>query len=289
MNRKSRMAIMMTATLIMGVCLGIVLYSQVSADGDDDSGKTGNVRDENSISWLWSHGNRENDNNNDTETYETAGDYTIDVLGAPYDYQQKLDEMVERNPETAQFAENYPTLFGTVDYSPLTATTDPMTGGVPLLMQWDSRWGYMRYGSNALGLTGCGPTCLSMVAAYLLDDSSLTPAYMADFSISNGYCIEGSGTSWALMSEGGAMLGLDVTEIPVDEDRIIANLEVDNPIIMIMGPGEFTTEGHFVVLCGYEDGYYTINDPYSHARSEKKWTFDEFSDQILNLWVFRVL
>ena len=55
-----------------------------------------------------------------------------------------------------------------------------------------------------------------------------------------------------------------------------------------MGPGFFTTAGHFIVLTGYEDGYVTVNDPNSKANSEKKWEFAQIRDQLKNLWAFSV-
>lgn len=72
-----------------------------------------------------------------------------------------------------------------------------------------------------------------------------------------------------------------------DEDRIIRNLEVGNPIICIMGPGDFTTSGHYIVMTGYVDGKIKVNDPNSPTKSEKLWDYDEIKDQIRNLWVCR--
>ena len=55
-------------------------------------------------------------------------------------------------------------------------TIEELTPGeVPLLLQYDPRWGYASYGDNCLAVTGCGPTCLSMVASALTGDASLTP------------------------------------------------------------------------------------------------------------------
>ena len=54
-----------------------------------------------------------------------------------------------------------------------------------------------------------------------------------------------------------------------------------------MGPGDFTTTGHFIVLSGCEDGLIKINDPNSYANSEKLWSYEEIADQIRNLWVIR--
>ena len=83
------------------------------------------------------------------------------------------------------------------------------------------------------------------------------------------------------------MLGLDVIEIPLDVDRIIRNLEVGNPVVCIMGPGDFTSTGHFIVMTGYEDGKIKVNDPNSPDRSNMLWDYDVIKDQIRNLWVCR--
>ena len=40
---------------------------------------------------------------------------------------------------------------------PIDLTQELQSGSVPLLMQWDKRWGYDAYGSNMIGLAGCPP------------------------------------------------------------------------------------------------------------------------------------
>lgn len=211
--------------------------------------------------------------------YAVAAGYSID------DYPESLLTLLENNPETRDFVLNYPMEKDkkhTIDLSEYKKCTT-----VPLFLQWDTRWGYETYGSDVMGITGCGPTCLSMVAVYVLHDTSLTPKKVAEYSIKNGYCVPGSGTSWTLMSEGAGGLGLEATELPLDEERIIRNLKAGNPIICIMGPGDFTTSGHFIVLAGYKDGKIIINDPNSPANSAKEWTFSEIKNQIRNLWTYR--
>ena len=138
-----------------------------------------------------------------------------------------------------------------------------------------------------MGLSGCGPTCLSMVCLYLLDDPIYTPPYVAEFAKENGYSVDGNGSSWTLISKGGIELGLDVAEIPLDENRIIRNLEVGNPIICVVGPGDFTSTGHFIIMTGYEDGFVSVNDPNSNTRSEQLWDLKSVMSQIRNLWVCR--
>ncbi len=196
---------------------------------------------------------------------------------------EELIELLERNPDTKDFVLNYPlkkNLTPSVDLSEYKNSKS-----VPLLFQWDERWGYTEYGNEIMGLSGCGPTCLSMVCVYLLNDTKYTPRYVADFAQRNGYCVPGSGSAWTLISQGGQELGLDITEIPLDGNRIIRNLEAGNPIICVMGPGDFTTTGHFIVMTGYVDGKIKVNDPNSPTRSEMLWDFDDIKGQIRNLWV----
>lgn len=199
------------------------------------------------------------------------------------EYPQSLIDLLDRNPETEEFVLNYP--FRQQEDYDLSAVNWEK---VPLLMQWDSRWGYEIYGSDMIAITGCGPTCLAMVGLYLTGDTeTFDPAAVAAFSEKNGYYASGYGSSWTLISEGAVKLGLDVTEIPLVEKRIKDNLEVGNPIICAMGPGDFTSSGHYIVLIGMEDGKYIVNDPNSREKSEMLWSYEQISSQIRNLWVIR--
>ena len=112
-------------------------------------------------------------------------------------------------------------------------------------------------------------------------------AWMANFSEKNGYASEGNGSAWTLFSEGGKQLGFDVIEIPLDQQRIMDNLDVGNLIVAVMGPGDFTTSGHFIIFTGNENGKLKINDPNSQENSKKLWNYDDISSQIKQLWVFR--
>ena len=56
-----------------------------------------------------------------------------------------------------------------------------------------------------------------------------------------------------------------------------------------MGPGDFTTTGHFIVMTGLTDNNkIMINDPNSKKNSKKLWEYDDIYEQIRNLWVCTV-
>lgn len=163
-------------------------------------------------------------------------------------------------------------------------TKDYQAGEVPLLLQWDQRWGYYMYGSSFLGVDGCGPTSVSMVYIALTGDTYKNPYAIAKFSEENGYYAEGFGTSWLLMTEGIKKLGLYSQETVLSESAIQTQLDQGNYIICSVGPGDFTNTGHFLVIRGYTDKGFLINDPNSKKNSEKVWSYDKISTQIKNLW-----
>ncbi|MBQ3404086.1 MAG: C39 family peptidase, partial [Oscillospiraceae bacterium] len=154
-----------------------------------------------------------------------------------------------------------------------------------LLLQWDRRWGYAPYGSSVIGLNGCGPTCLSMVITMLKGDGT-TPDRVAAYSEDSGCYESGRGTTWQLMTEGAAHYGLTCRELPLWEATMKQELDAGHPIICSVGPGDFTTEGHYIVIYGYDGGGFLVNDPNSMARSGVSWDYDRLSGQIRNLWSF---
>ena len=200
------------------------------------------------------------------------------------DYTEDLIALYEKNEEARQFVLDYP-LKKDMDFD-IDLSEYSNTDTVPHFMKWDDRWGYSEYAGKVLGISGCGPTCLSMVSVYLTKDTSKNPKWMAEFATEKDYYENGSGSKWTLMSQGAQQLGLNVRELSLDEERMAENLEAGHPIICILGPGDFTDSGHFIVLTGYRDGGFVINDPNSLANSRKIWTFEELRGQIRALWVY---
>lgn len=203
-----------------------------------------------------------------------------DAHGVSYSsYPGSLIALLERNPETRDFVLNYP--FREALPANLTEYTREE---VPLMLQWDMRWGYEKYGSDFLAITGCGPTCLAMVGYYLTGEETMTPDQVASFAEKNGYYSRGSGSSWTLISEGGPQLGLSVTELPLVRKKMVSALEEGKPIILSMGPGDFTSSGHYIVLTGMDGDNFRVCDPNSIQRSDRSWSYEELEDQIRNIW-----
>ena len=200
------------------------------------------------------------------------------------DYPEELIALLERNPETETFVLEYPLK---KDLETHIDISQAGTEQVPLFLQWDQRWGYLPYGDAMAALTGCGPMCLAMAGYYLTGSEDFSPEKMLRFAEENGYYASGYGSSWTLISEGASQLGLTATELPLVKSRIFDNLEADNPVICVMGPGDFTTTGHFIIMVGCADGMIQINDPNSIQNSETLWRYEDIADQIRNLWTLQ--
>lgn len=212
-------------------------------------------------------------------TYTAAVHLSPRELSACPDW---LKEMVKRNPETASFAKDY---VNREDYigKPIDLSGECRQGEVPMLFQWDKRWGYDAYGNDAIGAAGCGPTCLSMAYIYLTGDTSKDPRVMAEYAYENGY-YTAEGTAWSLWTEGAGGLGLLSGEVLLDEDTMKNRLDAGGVIICSMRPGDFTTTGHFILIYGYNEEGFQVRDPNRRSNTEKTWPFEVLQGQIKCLW-----
>lgn len=199
-------------------------------------------------------------------------------------YPTDLLKMLSRNEDMLDFVLGYPENRGRVLAEDI---GEVEKGTVPLLLQYDPRWGYGAYGSSTVAVSGCGPACLAMVIAGLTGDNSVTPYDVARYANAHGYYVPGAGTAWTLMSKGSAHFGVIGEELPLVESIMKRELAEGRPIICSVGPGDFTTAGHFIVLTGVEDGQFTVNDPNSPQRSEMLWDYETLEPQISNLWSFQ--
>lgn len=198
-------------------------------------------------------------------------------------YPEDLLTALCNNPDMLDFVLGYP---GTGEKAACKLTKKEKKQKIPLLIQWDKRWGYKAYGNSCIGISGCAPTCMSMVVTGLTGVKSQTPDKVAAYAADNGYYLEGSGTQWSFMTEGASHFGIHGSEFCLDKNRIMNELECGHPLICSMRPGDFTTQGHFIVLSGTKNGKIVVKDPNNRDRSRVLWDYGTLESQIKNLWVF---
>ena len=119
------------------------------------------------------------------------------ILDDPEAYPADYLEMLARNSETLDFVLGYPAHHDDAPVQSLTESLDT----VPLLLQWDMRWGYQPYGSSTIAVSGCAPACLAMAASYLTGDATITPYRVAQYAANAGCYVPGQGTSWSIFSD----------------------------------------------------------------------------------------
>lgn len=157
-------------------------------------------------------------------------------------------------------------------------------GETPKLYQTDPEWAYAYYADGTMLTHGCGPTALAMAYVRLTGDTSYDPRGMARFATENGY-IDCGVTSWLLMSQGARQLGLRSRELGADAQAVKAELLKGNQVICSVHKGDFTTEGHFILLSDLNsDGTVEIRDPNSEVRTLQPWDLDRIIPQCDNLW-----
>ena len=99
-------------------------------------------------------------------------------------YPEKVIELLDKNPETVQFVEDYAKKKDQAPAATVEAE-DGYSGMFPEILQWDERWGYAPYGTSIIAVSGCGPTCVSMLVVGLTGDKTVTPAVVADYATQN--------------------------------------------------------------------------------------------------------
>lgn len=211
-------------------------------------------------------------------------DLILGIVRNAQDFPDNMLHSLANNPEMADFVSGYNKLDRT---SPEGLTESEKNKEFPLFLQWDPRWGYEHYGDNSyVGLAGCGPVCLSMVIYYLTRNHKATPNIIAAYSMENGHYLPGIGTKWTLMNDIPPLYGINVSEPKISEKTMKDELDLGNVIICSMKQGDFTIAGHFIVIYGYDDLGFKVNDPNCVARSRQRWSYGNIGSQIKNIWCF---
>ena len=171
----------------------------------------------------------------------------------------------------------------TSDRPILHSSTHGLNGDVPLFKQNDQRWGALSYGhTSTIARSGCGPTSMAMILAARGYD--VNPADMVRFAEQHRYRIAGKGTSWAFFADAAQQYGLE-TEVLGSSLPEIDNALQQGPVIVSVKRSKFTSNGHFVVVTGFENGKYQINDP--GGRNVSEATPAELSRALKRAWSFR--
>ena len=275
-RRKIRSSVIFSCSII-AVAVFVIVGSRIITSGDGGTNKydveAGNDTYDNAVI--------ENTKIFEKNKIQNNQSMRDDIMNSTQ-YPKQLQELALKNEEALEFVYDYPTEH--VKEHIVDLTEEASMDSVPLFVQWDKRWGYEKYSGNFFAASGCGPTTLSMVVVYLTHNRDASPLAVAKYSKEAGYSVDGSGSSWTLISEGCRHYGVKAKTVALDESRMKAELDAGHPIVINVGPGDFTDTGHFMVITGYDDEGFSINDPNSIEKSGKRWLFKNISSQIRAVW-----
>jgi hypothetical protein len=164
--------------------------------------------------------------------------------------------------------------------------------------QYDSRWAKIAYNGpgetdKTIKSSGCGPTSAAMLIATLAD-KTVTPVETCAWSVQHGYKYANQGTAYGYFRPQFAKYGIECQQLL--SKRIInqPNHEIHAKvkqyladgyyIIALMGPGTWTTGGHYIVLWGWDDKV-RINDSMSTKDKRLNGDPDTFKKEVRMYWL----
>lgn len=143
-------------------------------------------------------------------------------------------------------------------------------------LQTDPRWSAKDYSARGekttIGASGCGPTAMAMVLATWADPQ-VTPATECAWALAHGYKAPRQGTYYGYFPPAAARYGLTCRQMnwsslygnPNSSLHAQAKGEIakGNLVIACMGPGLWTSSGHFVLVWEIQGNTVYLNDPAS--------------------------
>lgn len=138
------------------------------------------------------------------------------------------------------------------------------------------KWGSRQYSSTnnpkqTMKSSGCGPSAASNALKTLLEDNSIDPYELAKKALAWGDRTANDGTAWAFFPHLKRDYPVEVVK-STSLESLKACLDAGGYAVCSMGPGYWTSGGHYICVWKYDDTYIYANDPASSTRKQQKIT-----------------
>lgn len=164
-------------------------------------------------------------------------------------------------------------------------------------LQTDKRWKALPYrvkGETAtIGGSGCGPTAAAM-AIETLTGRTFTPVDACKWSVDHGYKALNAGTYYGYFVPQFRAFGIDCKQLlgsslhnkpdHTVHDQVKRYLEEGYYAIALMGPGVWTSGGHYILLWDWDDKV-RINDPASTRAKRLNGDPETFKREVKQYWL----
>jgi hypothetical protein len=156
--------------------------------------------------------------------------------------------------------------------------------------QFDKRWAATKYSScgnktQTIKSSGCGPAAMADILAAKFD-SAITPVETCKMALEHGYRTKSSGTSRAFFDWIAKQYPFKDYRRTYSTDEVIAALKKGAWVIALMGPGHWTSDGHYICCYAYDakKDYISVCDPGSSIRAGS--SADIFRKQRKEFFIF---
>ena len=198
--------------------------------------------------------------------------YPDDVLSYVYD-EDEFD-----------YIYNYP--FFKDSYKTMSFTDEELNSAeVPELYMDDKRWAYEQNGE--VRSYGCAAVSITMANLYVNHNSDVDPVKIMNYADDMGY----TGLGGIIATNINSILdyfGISYTEYilekPLTESELKALLDNKDTVIMAAMNGE-TFGGHALIIKGYDENGFYINDPASEENTAQILDFEILKNEMGRYWI----
>lgn len=129
-----------------------------------------------------------------------------------------------------------------------------------------------KIGGSTIQAAGCGPTAVAVCYSSLTGKKADVPK-MCKQAYKHGWYYTGQGCSHSVVPGLSKLYGMEYKGLGMDKDAVEKALRAGHPVVALMGPGDFTKNGHFVVLTRMVGkDKVKIADVGSRARTAETWS-----------------
>lgn len=114
---------------------------------------------------------------------------------------------------------------------------------------------------KSVATSGCGAVCIAMVIAMLTGNTEQDPYSLFYLAAKEGW-YTGDGLTHRVLSRFARQNGLPACWTDTDAETVKKSLDRGLPVVVHIGEGHFASEGHYLLLTGYErDDSFVVFDP----------------------------
>jgi len=155
-------------------------------------------------------------------------------------------------------------------------------------MQTDPKYAKHPYGTKyekgkTIKSSGCGPTAMSMIIATWVDPT-VTPITCADWSLAHGYKATDNGTYHSYFVPQAKEYGLEC-EKTYNFDKCRAAINDGAIAVVLFGPGNWTSGGHYCTWYDNDGDDVLIRDPASTKASRARNTYKMLLKSARVAWI----